>query len=202
MPHCKERWRNLRACLTRHLKNKQQHETDPSVYHKPYYLAEHMQFLLPFTKSRSHRDTKSYSLETNDFVNFKEEREEHISANQSDSNTECISSNSPVIVSATSIPSMGPEINSDSQQSHKHSDTTNKRDLNAMDDANTHYTEYEIKRPKIMEISTIDSREIDDADLNFFKSLLPDIRQMSSSQKRKFKMGIFQLIGNILDNSE
>lgn len=43
--------------------------------------------------------------------------------------------------------------------------------------------------------------EIDElnADLNFFKSLLPDIRQMTATQKRKFKMGIFELISNIVD---
>ncbi len=44
------------------------------------------------------------------------------------------------------------------------------------------------------------TQEIDDAaDLNFFKSLLPDIRQMTPTQKRKFKMGIFELINNIVD---
>lgn len=43
------------------------------------------------------------------------------------------------------------------------------------------------------------TKEIDDADLNFFKSLLPDIRQMTPTQKRKFKMGIFELINNIVD---
>lgn len=43
------------------------------------------------------------------------------------------------------------------------------------------------------------TKEMDDADLNFFKSLLPDIRQMTPTQKRKFKMGIFELINNIVD---
>lgn len=43
------------------------------------------------------------------------------------------------------------------------------------------------------------NKEMDDADLNFFKSLLPDIRQMTPTQKRKFKMGIFELINRIVD---
>lgn len=43
------------------------------------------------------------------------------------------------------------------------------------------------------------NKEMDDADLNFFKSLLPDIRQMTPTQKRKFKMGIFELINKIVD---
>lgn len=42
-------------------------------------------------------------------------------------------------------------------------------------------------------------KEIDDADLSFFKSLLPDIRHMTPTQKRKFKMGIFELINKIVD---
>ncbi|XP_017954035.1 putative uncharacterized protein DDB_G0291608 [Drosophila navojoa] len=45
--HCKERWRNLRACLSRYIK--QQSGSEPQ--HKPYYLTEHMAFLLPFLKS-------------------------------------------------------------------------------------------------------------------------------------------------------
>lgn len=45
--HCKERWRNLRACLSRYIK--QQSGADPQ--HKPYYLTEHMAFLFPFLKS-------------------------------------------------------------------------------------------------------------------------------------------------------
>ncbi|EDV33024.1 uncharacterized protein Dana_GF22772, isoform E [Drosophila ananassae] len=45
--HCKERWRNLRACLSRYIK--QQAGSEPQ--HKPYYLTEHMAFLLPFLKS-------------------------------------------------------------------------------------------------------------------------------------------------------
>ncbi|XP_017025846.1 uncharacterized protein brwl isoform X2 [Drosophila kikkawai] len=45
--HCKERWRNLRACLSRYIK--QQSGAEPQ--HKPYYLTEHMAFLLPFLKS-------------------------------------------------------------------------------------------------------------------------------------------------------
>lgn len=47
MVHCKERWRNLRACLSRYIK--QQSGSDPQ--HKPYYLFEHMAYLLPFLKS-------------------------------------------------------------------------------------------------------------------------------------------------------
>lgn len=46
------------------------------------------------------------------------------------------------------------------------------------------------------------SQEMDDADLDFFRSLLPDIRLMTASQKRRFKMGIFGLIDNVLSNND
>lgn len=45
-----------------------------------------------------------------------------------------------------------------------------------------------------------DPQEIEDANVNFFKSLLPDMRQMTAKQKRKFKMGIYELVNNILEN--
>lgn len=53
----------------------------------------------------------------------------------------------------------------------------------------------------VSKYATIDDvKEIEDADSNFFKSLLPDIRQMNRSQKRKFKVGILELIDSIFEN--
>ncbi|XP_016976871.1 uncharacterized protein LOC108042893 [Drosophila rhopaloa] len=58
--HCKERWRNLRACLSRYIK--QQYGSEPQ--HKPYYLTEHMAFLLPFLKSSRNSLEGNNSLAT------------------------------------------------------------------------------------------------------------------------------------------
>lgn len=58
--HCKERWRNLRACLSRYIK--QQSGSEPQ--HKPYYLTEHMAFLLPFLKSTRNSLEGNNSLAT------------------------------------------------------------------------------------------------------------------------------------------
>ncbi|XP_015035755.2 uncharacterized protein brwl [Drosophila pseudoobscura] len=58
--HCKERWRNLRACLSRYIK--QQSGSEPQ--HKPYYLTEHMAFLLPFLKSTRNTLDGNSSLAT------------------------------------------------------------------------------------------------------------------------------------------
>lgn len=56
-----------------------------------------------------------------------------------------------------------------------------------------------LTEPKRFEISPVDAKEIEDADINFFKSVLPDIRQLNASQKRRFKMGILELIDNICE---
>ncbi|XP_050507557.1 uncharacterized protein LOC126885174 [Diabrotica virgifera virgifera] len=48
---CKERWKNLRGSYTRYLK-KCTPSGSAAKKTRPYYLAEYMQFLTPFTKSR------------------------------------------------------------------------------------------------------------------------------------------------------
>lgn len=48
---CKERWKNLRGCYTRHLKAKSASGFDVKLKNA-YYLAEYLNFLEPFTKSR------------------------------------------------------------------------------------------------------------------------------------------------------
>lgn len=59
----------------------------------------------------------------------------------------------------------------------------------------------DIYEPSVKRVR-LSHQETDDADLNFFRSLLPDIRMMTASQKRRFKMGIFQLIDNVLKNTD
>lgn len=41
-----------------------------------------------------------------------------------------------------------------------------------------------------------------DADLTFLQSLLPDVKKMNCSRKRKFKTSVLQMIDNILDEQE
>lgn len=40
--------------------------------------------------------------------------------------------------------------------------------------------------------------EVEDPDLSFFKSVLPDIREMNAEQKRRFKIGILNLAQQVL----
>lgn len=48
---CKERWKNLRACYSRHLKAKPT-SVSTAKLKNPNYLVEHLNFLELFTKSR------------------------------------------------------------------------------------------------------------------------------------------------------
>lgn len=60
-------------------------------------------------------------------------------------------------------------------------------------------TDSYLTESKRFEISPVDAKEIECADINFFKSLLPDMRKLNASQKRRFKMGILELIDNICE---
>lgn len=46
---CKEKWKNLRASFSRHLRNQ---STANSKSKKPYYMADYIDFLLPYSKLR------------------------------------------------------------------------------------------------------------------------------------------------------
>ncbi|KAL4142362.1 hypothetical protein QTP88_004836 [Uroleucon formosanum] len=67
MNECKERWKNLRACFTRHLKAKPP-SGSVAKFKKPYYSAEFLNFLEPFTKSRK----QSVSLSSNEYSEHNE----------------------------------------------------------------------------------------------------------------------------------
>lgn len=50
---CKKRWRNLRCCMTRYLKSVRDNaDSGSNVRRKPYYLYNHMQFVVPYLKMK------------------------------------------------------------------------------------------------------------------------------------------------------
>ncbi|XP_046403585.1 uncharacterized protein LOC124169128 [Ischnura elegans] len=53
--NCKDKWRNLRTSLTRHLRNRNEPSALSGKYRRPYYMAPYMSFLIPYTKSRTYR---------------------------------------------------------------------------------------------------------------------------------------------------
>ena len=56
---CKKKWRHLRSSLSRYLKSSKDQAKNKNNKLKPYYLLQHMDFLVPYTKTL---ETKSESL--------------------------------------------------------------------------------------------------------------------------------------------
>lgn len=216
MAHCKERWRNLRACLTRHLKQQQAATEDGSVNHKPYYLSEHMSFLLPYTKSRSMKEQIKYETPALD---------EHkpstssgkiskisgggtttttytISTDDSDENqyVTLIQSSTGELTQSTGLDENHMQVEADTEIDQKPIPDQTYATSNSVVSSKEHLQEiiYEPLPPKRIKLA----QDMDDSDLDFFRSLLPDIRLMNPSQKRRFKMGIFGLIDNVLANND
>lgn len=217
--HCKERWRNLRACLTRHLKQQQTANEDGSVNHKPYYLAEHMNFLLPYTKSRTMKEQIKY--ETPAVEDHKPSTSSGkltklnsssgggggttttytISTDESDQYVTLIQTSTGELTPANGLDETHQQVDTATEIEHKpinseQSFTTANRVVSPKEHLQEIiYEPLPAKRIKV-------AHEMDDADLEFFRSLLPDIRLMTASQKRRFKMGIFGLIDNVLSNND
>lgn len=62
---CKKRWRNLRCCMTRYLKSVRDNMDSSNLRRKPYYLYNHMQFVVPYLKMK---DGDSATYESEDSV--------------------------------------------------------------------------------------------------------------------------------------
>lgn len=227
VPHCKERWRNLRACLTRHLKQ-QLYAADGTVYHKPYYLADHMKFVLPFTKSRSStgkdgtiyvetlpqptvganlKDAKEAAIHLaagDDSDQHQQHESKHFQHNETPTYTISTAESDDNNQYVTFVQNENGELTSDPlDENQLHVDEST-----IIASKSVHHSTYAnaVKSIDIYEPSgkraRVSNQETDDADLNFFRSLLPDIRMMTASQKRRFKMGIFGLIDNVLKNTD
>lgn len=211
--HCKERWRNLRACLTRHLKQQQQAAIEGTVNHKPYYLADHMNFLLPYTKSRSSKEQIKYETPSPD---------EHLQPTTSSKILPKISSNGTTTTYTIStsesdenqyvtlIQASAADLETGHtleeaqlhvENGHQDADTKPMNEQTYSTPSAKEHLQEIIYEPVAKRVK-VSSQETDDADLNFFRSLLPDIRTMTPSQKRRFKMGIFGLMDNVFSNAD
>lgn len=210
--HCKERWRNLRACLTRHLKQQNTGATDGSTIHKPYYLAEHMNFLLPYTRSRSSKDQVKYDSPSTDetianssvakLKNDATTTTYTISTSESDEQyVTLIHTSTGELATADSIDETPLKVERSTESEQKPFQESTFTSNNSVIAPKEHLQEiiYESVPAKRIKIP---SSDVDDADLEFFRSLLPDIRLMNPSQKRRFKMRVFGLIDNVLSNTD
>lgn len=233
--HCKERWRNLRACLSRYIK--QQSGNDPQ--HKPYYLTEHMAFLLPFLKSIRQSVDSSQSIFNiqNTLNEYKYNQSNEMEMKHS------LSENDEETIDAFDNGGVGHQINRPPETSTPLSDT-NSAHTNTMNnfipdvqiemrdtpDANSdiifssaaasishhmnghvhnNHSIHTFPQPKRIKLEqqsggpndrSADTyyNGMENSDMEFFRSVLPDIIDLTPLQKRKLKIGILELIDEVL----
>jgi hypothetical protein len=188
---CKERWKNLRASFTRFLKSTKLSSGCGTKYKKPYYLAEYLHFLKPFTKSREQSgilqsvslepdtegqvcDNEPESTESFSKLHHDQEQVDEVRRNDDDPNinTSGWHENTPEDLIAPASKKM-------------------KRTI-SMEDVNRSAFQCCQARNRSVQ------NEDEDPDLSFLKSVLPDMREMNAEQKRRYKIGILSLAQQIL----
>lgn len=190
VPECKERWKNLRASFTRFLKSTKLSSGFGTKYKKPYYLAEYLHFLKPFTKSREQSGMlQSVSLEPDtegQGCDSEPESSESVSKLHHDQEqVDEVRQNEDPSINITGWHEDTPEdfIAPVSKKVKRaiSLETVNRSVFHCCQDK---------KRPV--------QNEDEDPDLSFFKSVLPDMREMNAEQKRRYKIGILSLAQQIL----
>ncbi|XP_062551204.1 uncharacterized protein LOC134216300 [Armigeres subalbatus] len=214
---CKNRWKNLRGRFTRHLKSFE--STDPVENNKrPYYLAEHLEFLLPFTKpKRLAGDFDDIPYEDN--ISRFLEIDSSISDNIIESEDLAVRDEPE-----TKHPNRAPSeighhddgLEHDThhiEQEFECINNSKKRKASLVLDATKMYKKIrrlsssgDGQRRYVGDFSDECSKpqpahhlvDYRDSDVLFLMSLLPDLKRMSDIQKRNYKIGILRLGGDIL----
>ncbi|CAG4979109.1 unnamed protein product [Parnassius apollo] len=181
---CKERSKNLRGCYTRHSKNNR--PSGSSAKHvKLYYLADHLQFLDRYTKSRQSKGIFNKEEQNTEIhqETLNEIDDEHALSREFN--------NPPPAISVTN------EIEACSQETENFSRPSQlKRKKVSLSEVNAAAKEYFQSRQKISK-----HNENQDPDFAFFYSLLPDVKDMNRDQKRRFKMDVLKLANDILQEN-
>lgn len=217
MSSCKERWRNLRGCFTRHLK---QQNVVGARFRKPYYLAEHLKFVFPFTKTRKRTERSHNNIEKPE--NVKQEisiqetacetiEDQNITYDSNDQwqTEEEISVENQITVQAgkediiidTSSPvsNSTPLIVVSEENSRKRIYDPSHEYTNNVSKALHPYLN--VKKTKPNPTYEQFTEHTIDADWFFLQSLLPDIRLMDQVQKRKLRINFLNIIDTILSEN-
>jgi hypothetical protein len=177
---CKERWKNLRASFTRFLKSTNLSPGSVAKYKKPYYLAEYLHFLKPFTKSRNESgilqrsgqscDSETESSRSASKLQHDRQQEDDVSQNED------------------------PSWQEDKPEDFVTPATKKIKRTTSIEDVNTSRRTFQCYQSRNSSVQNED----EDPDMSFLKSVLPDMREMNAEQKRRFKIGILSLAQEIL----
>ncbi|XP_063629194.1 uncharacterized protein LOC134800639 [Cydia splendana] len=208
---CKEKWKNLRAVFVRHTKPAPSGSS--SKYKKPYYLADAMQFTIPYIKALN--NTMSGNLpqaavrevtgqKDNDEANESQSiLQQNISLPQNVSSpTEDMASpmssplpESSLISNQPLSPMSCPLSRATVPSTDTGSNRRKRKPLSTADDAIKEY--FKARKAKLEK----KSEDIEDPKRMFLLSLLPDMKAMSESQTRTFKRRVLALVDEILEES-
>lgn len=200
MPNCRERWRNIRGSFLRSLK-KPRTGTGTNEK-KKYYLFDHLQFILPFTKSKA----STGNLETLD-----ENSEEGNSDSQENTENEDLLSQPH-----------NDERSQDANASNSLSDLITNENVNVTSRQEVTVTPTNIaKKRKLSQISSSspnpvdaafvewlknkkerDDNKNDDPNMSFLRSLVPDMRKMTDKQNRRFRQKVIGLVDEVLEDAD
>jgi hypothetical protein len=187
---CKERWKNLRASFTRFLKSSKLSSGCGTKYKKPYYLAEYLHFLKPFTKSRE----QSGILQR---VSLEPDTEGQCCDNEPESSESVFKLQRDKEQVGEVRQNDDPSVNTCCWQEETPDDfitTASKRIKRTISVEDVNGSAFHCCQARKRSAQNED----EDPDLSFFKSVLPDMREMSTEQKRRFKIGILSLAQQIL----
>ncbi|XP_066990765.1 uncharacterized protein [Macrobrachium rosenbergii] len=207
--NCKEKWKNLRSSLCRHLRN--QYAYGPGARcKKSYYLAKYMEFLIPYIKIRQPGQFASV-------VDIVKEEEFHEADYEYDLTTEAEIREDDDPYNNTPT-----ETNSDHHHHLQPPDGMASPPLSVLSPVQELHELPVKKRRKLLEEEEEEGERVEvspsydkltkeyfalkskfdaqpeDPDLLFLKSLLPEMHRMKDRQKNKFKMMILGAIETIL----
>ncbi|XP_047519230.1 cell wall protein DAN4-like [Pieris napi] len=223
----KEKWKNLRSVFVRHLKPAK--SGAGTAQKKPYYLADYMQFTVPFIKTagkpsgnlKETIEPQTPDLELCEQTQFTENvptSTQPISQQQSSlpstsTNTQPISqqqsslpststSTQPISQQQSSLPSTSTSTQPISQQQlpPPPPSTNNKKKRKKLEETQAEQDISAYFKFKQSKIlENCDSTE--NSNKMFLLSLLSDVNKMTDSQRRLFKRRVLALIDDIMDQS-
>ncbi|XP_021922406.1 uncharacterized protein LOC110831102 [Zootermopsis nevadensis] len=169
---CKEKWRNCRNCWARYLRQTPPVSGSAARPKKPYYLAEYLAFLTPFTKSRRQLGSMEIPPTTEKLSPTIEE--------------------DPVSPTTTEVRNVSDHEEMQSLPPPREIRKKRERSKMDIDEVFTSYPKTKAKR--------IPGERSDNPDLCFFKSLLPDVAKLTPAQKSAFKLFVQQNLHDTLYN--
>lgn len=204
MTNCRERWRNIRGAFLRSMRKPPSGSGANSK--KPYYLIEHLQFLLPYIKNKASDGNLTGVSDCNEtFEVTNSDSEDHTDNQQTptetqDNDTSHVSTmpNSPA-ERTDELAEQGQDAGTDksviiARKSYNFAErkASASTTSNAADDAFIEWMKTKKERDSCKECPN----------MSFLRSLLPDMKKMTDKQNRRFRQKVISLIDDILEDAD